>query len=174
MQTHRKGPFWALRISRYLVVSLLLTCALSSAADYGYDPDANPAASFQQALQQSAQQEKLVLLVFGSEWCPDCRSLNKKMAQAPLAATVQDNFVVAHIDIGNWDKNMAFTEQFGEPVAQGIPSIAIIAPDGTLLYVSEAGEFASARSAQLEALDKWFTDKLAQIAQPSGAAADKQ
>jgi len=58
-------------------------------------------------------------------------------------------------DIGNWDKNMAFTEQFGEPVAQGIPSIAIIAPDGTLLYVSEAGEFASARSAELATLDQW-------------------
>ena len=169
MQTYRQGWHWALRISRCLVAPLLLSCALSAAADYGYDPDANPAVSYQQALQQSAQQEKLVLLVFGSEWCPDCRSLNKKMALAPLATTVQDHFVVAHIDIGNWDKNMAFTEQFGEPVAQGIPSIAIIAPDGTLLYVSEAGEFASARSAELATLDQWFTEKLPPLAQRFGA-----
>lgn len=174
MHTHRPSRSQALRISRYFVAPLLFGCALSVAADYGYDPDANPAVSYQQALQQSAQQEKLVLLVFGSEWCPDCRSLNKKMAQSPLANTVTDNFVVAHIDIGNWDKNMAFTEQFGEPVAQGIPSIAIIAPNGTLLYVSEAGEFASARSAELAALDEWFTQKLAQIAQQWGAASHSQ
>ena len=49
------------------------------------------------------------------------------------------------------------------PVAKGIPSIAIVAADGTLLYVSEAGEFASARSTGLASLDAWFRDRLAVI-----------
>ena len=163
MHTYRQGLSLAFRISRYLVSPVLLSWALVAAADYGYDPDADPAVTYQAALQQSAREEKLVLLVFGSEWCPDCRSLNKKLGQTPLAATVEDSFVVAHVDIGNWDKNMAFTEQFGEPVAQGIPSIAIVAPNGSVLYVSEAGEFASARSAELSALDGWFKDMLRQI-----------
>ena len=163
MHTYRQGLSLAFRISRYLVSPILLSWALVAAADYGYDPDADPAVTYQAALQQSAQEEKLVLLVFGSEWCPDCRSLNKKLGQTPLASTIDESFVVAHVDIGNWDKNMAFTEQFGEPVAQGIPSIAIVAPDGSVLYVSEAGEFASARSAELPALDGWFKDMLKQI-----------
>jgi thioredoxin 1 len=162
--TYRQSLSTAFRISRFLFSAMLLNGALvAAAADYGYDPEADPAFTYQQALQQSAQQEKLVLLVFGSQWCPDCRSLNKKMGQAPLASTVDQSFVVAHVDIGNWDMNMAFTEQFGEPVAEGIPSIAIIAPDGKILYVSEAGEFASARSAELPALDGWFKELLTQV-----------
>lgn len=163
MHNHRHRLSLAFRISRYLVSPVLLSWALVAAADYGYDPDADPAVTYQAALQKSGGEEKLVLLVFGSEWCPDCRSLNKKLGQAPLAATIEDHFVVAHVDVGNWDKNMAFTEQFGEPVAQGIPSIAIVAPNGSVLYVSEAGEFASARSAELPALDGWFKDMLKQI-----------
>jgi thiol-disulfide isomerase/thioredoxin len=78
-------------------------------------------------------------LVFGSEWCPDCRSLNKKMALQTFSQTLQDNFLVVHVDIGNWDRNMAFTKRFGEPVSKGIPSIAVVAPDKKVLYVSEAG-----------------------------------
>ena len=156
-------PGWARALGAFLFVALLSVSA--SASEYAYDPDADPAISYQQALEQATEQEKLVLLVFGSEWCPDCRSLNEKMAQAPLSATVADNFVVAHIDIGNWDKNMAFIEQFGEPVGNGIPSIAIVSPDKALLYVSKAGEFASARSTGLASLDEWFRDRLAIIGQ---------
>ena len=89
MHTYRQRLSLAFRISRYLVSPVLLSWALVAAADYGYDPDADPAVTYQAALQQSAREEKLVLLVFGSDWCPDCRSLNKKLGQAPLAATGQ-------------------------------------------------------------------------------------
>ncbi|MEM8661121.1 MAG: thioredoxin family protein [Pseudomonadota bacterium] len=139
---------------------LVLMCAASLAGEYAYDPAGDPQASYEAALQQSTEQQKKVLLVFGSDWCPDCRSLNRKMAQEPLATTIKDHFVVAHVDIGNWDKNMGFTEQFGEPVANGIPSIAIISSDGELLYLSQAGELATSRSAATEDLNTWFETTL--------------
>jgi thioredoxin 1 len=158
------------RMSALISVFMLgLVGSANAAWAGGYDPDADPNATFGQAIHQSAEEGKLVLLVFGSQWCPDCRSLNSKMDLEPLRNTVENNFVVAHIDIGNLDKNMTFTEQFGEPVANGIPSIAIVAPDKTLHYVSEAGEFASARSAGLSDLDAWFQVKLAQIRETTSA-----
>ena len=165
MQREVKHADPGLRLCSYLAVLLLVSGITMNAQGYGYDPDADPAATYQQAIERAGQQGKLVLLVFGSEWCPDCRSLNKKMGEPPLNETVQQNFIVAHVDIGNWDKNMAFTEQFGEPVGKGIPSIAIIDADKTVLYVSEAGEFASARSTDLASLDNWFRDRLATIRQ---------
>ena len=164
MQSRRRYPRRVTSLLNYLSVGiLLLTTITAAAADYGYDPDADPASTYQQAIALAGQQDKLVLLVFGSEWCPDCRSLNEKMAQLPLSETIENNFVVAHVDIGNWDKNMGFTEQFGKPVAKGIPSIVIVGPDKQLLYISEAGEFASARSTGLASLDRWFRDRLALI-----------
>ena len=156
-----------LQVAPVLLGSLLIVLSLGARAEtHGYDPDADPATDYQQALTAAGANGKLVLLVFGSEWCADCRSLNQKMGLAPLEATVSGNFVVAHVDIGNWDLNMGFTEQFGKPVANGIPSIAIVAADKTVLYVSEAGEFASARSAELSGLDRWFKDRLTQINSP--------
>ncbi|MEM8560903.1 MAG: thioredoxin family protein [Pseudomonadota bacterium] len=135
---------------------MLFSCAGALAGEYRYDPNEDPQASYDAALQESVENQKQVLLVFGSDWCPDCRSLNKKMQQEPLATTVSDHFVVTHVDIGNWDKNMAFTEQFGEPVANGIPSIAIVSADGELLYLSQAGELATSRNKDVEDLNAWF------------------
>jgi thiol-disulfide isomerase/thioredoxin len=163
MRRCRKG-LNSLYILLYLIIGAsILACGSPLSAEYAYDPNADPAVTYQQAIQQASEQQKLVLLVFGSEWCPDCRSLNKKMAMPPLSDTLTGYFVVAHIDIGNWDRNMAFVAQFGKPVAKGIPSIAIIAPDKRVLYVSEGGEFASARSAGLSGLDNWFKDRLHQL-----------
>jgi thiol-disulfide isomerase/thioredoxin len=146
-----------------MVAWVLVLGSLAEAQEFRYDPTADPVAAFQRATEQAAEHDKLVLLVFGSEWCPDCRSLNKKMAQQPLSQTLQDNFVVVHVDIGNWDRNMVFTEQFGKPVAKGIPSLAVVAPDEKVLYVSEAGEFAAARNMGLTVLDSWMREMLIQI-----------
>ena len=160
-----KNTHCGLRLLNCLAMLLLISGTTVSAREYAYEPDADPAVTYQHALEQARQQKKSVLLVFGSEWCPDCRSLNKKMGQAPLRDTIEKHFIVSHVDIGNWDRNMAFIEQFGSPVAKGIPSIAIVGSDKTLLYVSEAGEFASARSMGLASLDAWFRDRLALIEQ---------
>lgn len=130
---------------------------------YKFDTEADPTQHYNAALSSANEQGKLVLVVFGSEWCPDCRSLNQKMTQSPLRDTLENSFVVTHVDIGNWDLNMAFAANFGEPVAKGIPSIAIVEPEGKILYVSEAGEFASARSSGIDSLDDWFQAKLAEV-----------
>ena len=147
-----------------IFVAFLLSSSTTTWSEaYQFDPEVDPAQHYRTALSSANDQGKLVLMVFGSEWCPDCRSLNQKMTQSPLRQTVEKNFVVAHVDIGNWDLNMAFTANFGQPVAKGIPSIAIIEPAGKILYVSEAGEFASARSSGVDSLDNWFQAKLSSM-----------
>jgi thiol-disulfide isomerase/thioredoxin len=147
-----------------IFVAFLLSSSMTAWPEaYQFNPEADPAQHYRAALSSANDQGKLVLMVFGSEWCPDCRSLNQKMTQSPLRDTVENNFVVTHVDIGNWDLNMAFTTNFGQPVAKGIPSIAIIEPAGKVLYVSEAGEFASARSSGVDSLDNWFQARLSSM-----------
>ena len=142
----------------FLFLTLLTT--LTTSAQSAYDESADPAADYAAALSAAADDEKKVLMVFGADWCPDCRAFDALMKEEPLKSTITDNFVVVHVDIGNWDHNMEFTEQFGEPVAKGIPSIAILSSGKDLLYVAEGGEFASARSSTTEDLNNWFTDRL--------------
>lgn len=150
---------------RYVFTALLSSVLLLAWPASAYDPSADPATDYAQALSSAAESDRKVLVVFGADWCPDCRAFDQLITQAPLQATIEEHFVVMHVDIGNWDRNMAFTEQFGEPVAKGIPSIAILSADKDLLYVAEGGEFASARSSTTEDLNDWFMERLTLIGQ---------
>ncbi|GGY48048.1 hypothetical protein GCM10011297_21160 [Bacterioplanes sanyensis] len=139
-----------------LSLCLWLTTLGAMAQGYQYEPDADPEKQLQQATQLAQQQQKQILVIFGSDWCPDCRSFNKKLAEEPLASTIQQRYVVMHVDIGRWDKNMAFTERFGDPVGKGIPSIAIMDQQHSVRYVAEGGEFASARHSKVTSINDWF------------------
>ena len=69
---------------RYLFAVLLVSVTVNATAgQYKYQPDADPVATYTGAVQQATEEDKLVLVIFGSEWCPDCRSLNRKLAQPP-------------------------------------------------------------------------------------------
>ncbi|WP_339066470.1 thioredoxin family protein [Teredinibacter turnerae] len=137
-----------------LILCLLLTNYAN--AETGYDPKANPEKDLKAALVSAEEKDKLVLVIFGADWCPDCRSLNKKIAEPPLAKTIDDNFSVIHVDVGRWDNNIEFASRFGKPIEKGIPSIAILDKDQGIYYVAQGGEFATARNAKVNSLNDWF------------------
>lgn len=161
----RGGSMTHIRKRPGLAVLIFFWCCSfpAGAAEYRYDPDADPYRQLEAAGIQATEANKLVLVVFGSEWCPDCRSFNSKLGEPPLSDTVESNFQVVHVDVGNWDRNIEFTRQFGKPIDEGIPSIAILGPDLSLHFVAEAGEFASARHSKVTSLNDWFSNILARI-----------
>lgn len=144
-------------------INSLMTYEDNMAGVQIYDPDMDPYEAFRSVIDEAKNKKKSVLLVFGSDTCPDCRSLYKKMHTKPLNETIDKNFIVMHVDIGNWDNNIDFTNQFGEPVKFGTPSIAILGSNSTIYYVSKAGEFASARSSKTKTLNEWFLDMVKKI-----------
>lgn len=85
------------------------------------------------------------------------------MNSEPLKAVINDNFHVVKVDVGEKDKNLDFLATFGNPIAGGIPAIAILDNQSTIHYVSDAGELASARSAKTEGLKQWFQSLLGTI-----------
>jgi thiol-disulfide isomerase/thioredoxin len=143
----------------------LLSWGCSGKSQGPYDSSANPAAEFDTALARGASEGKQILLIFGANWCPDCRDFAKELSTEPLQGLVADHFVVLHVNIGNWNKNMDFVARFGEPVAQGIPSIAITDPKGIARYVTVGGELASVRSLTNQRLYEWFQDVITMISQ---------
>lgn len=139
-----------------MIICLILSGGCSDEVPSPYDRNADPQQDFEAALLEAQAVEKQVLIVFGAHWCPDCQALFREMQTDPLASFVTDNFVVMHVHIGNWNHNMDFVKHFGTPVAQGIPSIAIVGDDGRTRFVSNAGELASARSRTNAQLTEWF------------------
>lgn len=111
-----------------------------------YDIKADAPAEVKVALERGAADHRPTLLVFGANWCGDCRALDKALHDPDTSALVAHDFNVVKIDVGNFDRNMPLSMQFGNPIAGGIPAVVLLAPDRSVVYSSKAGELANART----------------------------
>jgi len=66
---------------------------------------------------------------------------------------------VIHVDIGHADKNLDLVKKYEIPLNKGVPAVAVLEWDGTLLYSQRNGEFEPARRLDapvfLEFLERW-------------------
>ncbi len=161
------------KLKYLLILSLLCFGAEAIAKKFKYIPKSDPYAILEKSREKALKEDKLILVIFGSDWCPDCRSLAKKMNSRALKKDILQRYIVMHVDIGNWDKNIEFTKIFGDPIDGGIPSIAIMDKEKKLYYVSKAGEFASARGMTIESLTKWLVGLWGEIIKIKETEANK-
>ena len=81
------------------------------------------------------------------------------MHQEPAKSLVDQCFRVIHVDIGRADKNLDLVERYGIPLNKGVPAVAVLEWDGTLLHSQKNGEFEPARRLDepvfVEFLKRW-------------------
>jgi thioredoxin 1 len=123
--------------------ALVLSCGLAHAAGLPYDERADAAADVQQALHRAQEDNKDVLLVFGANWCPDCRVLDSVL-RGKDAAPFAERFVIVKVDVGNFDKNLGLAKRYEIPLRQGIPAAVVLGSDEKVRYVTRSGELANA------------------------------
>ena len=112
-----------------------------------YDTAANGAAEIREAVAKAAASKKRVILMFGGNWCYDCHVLDSVLHEPDVAPIAQKNFIVVHVDIGeDGKKNADLVTKYHIPIEKGVPALAILGPDGKLLYSDQHGEFEKARS----------------------------
>ena len=132
-------------MNRVLVSVLVAALAFAvQAAELPYDEHANAAADLQRALAAAQSNRSDVLLVFGANWCPDCRELDKAL-NGSSHALIAGRFQVVKIDVGRFDKNLDVANQYGNPIRMGIPAVVVLTADNHIVYSSKAGELANAR-----------------------------
>jgi thioredoxin 1 len=125
------------------VIAVALTFAVQAAV-LPYDEHANAAVDLQRALAAAQSSRNDVLLVFGANWCPDCRELDKAL-NGSSRALIAGRFQVVKIDVGRFDKNLDVANQYGNPIRMGIPAVVVLTADNHIVYSSKAGELANAR-----------------------------
>ncbi len=136
------------RILAFLAVVILAALILPSATTTGpkpYDESADAKAALKSTLASAQAAQVPVLVIFGANWCEDCRALDRTMSTPRNAQLISQSFKVVKIDIGNFDKNVEIADAYGNPTKQGIPAAILLAPDGHLVYATRAGELAQAR-----------------------------
>ncbi|MDP9121561.1 MAG: thioredoxin family protein [Acidobacteriota bacterium] len=102
-------------------------------------PDAR--AEIAAACRKAALEGKRVAVVFGSDWCPDCHAFQKALGHRLVAPIVEPGFVVVHVSVGNRDRNLDIMRGYGMSVGSGIPAVAVLEPEGSLLVAQRDGEF---------------------------------
>ena len=124
-----------------------------------YSETADPQADIAAGLAEAKREHKRVILDFGGDWCGDCQVLDIYAHQAPNEELLDKNFVLVHVWIGHMDRNIDVAAKYGVPISRGVPALAVLAPDGKVVYSQATGEFADMRhmdpGSLTEFLNKW-------------------
>ena len=110
-----------------------------------YDESSDAAAQVAQALVTAKADNKQLMIVFGANWCGDCKMLDGEFKKPTLNALLDANYVIVKVDVNRFNKNLDVVKPYGDVIKKGIPSIVIATAVNQLVYASNGGELADAR-----------------------------
>ncbi|MFL6694206.1 MAG: thioredoxin family protein [Ramlibacter sp.] len=142
---------------RALVLGLALAATSAFAASPAYDEAADAKAQIQAGLADAKRANVPVLVVFGANWCPDCRVLDMAFKDGASAPLIRQHFKVVKVDVGRFDRNVDIAQAYGVPLKKGIPAVAVLSPAGKVVYTTRSGELADARSMGDQGIHDFFT-----------------
>jgi thioredoxin 1 len=144
----------------WLLAGIALLAPLAWGAEWPYDEHANAAQDIRQALALAKTDHRKVLLVFGANWCGDCRELDRAM-HGSSQALIQARFDVVKIDVGNFDRNLDIAQRYGNPIKMGIPAVVVLDRHDRMIYSTKGGELADARKMGEQGIYEFLSQKLA-------------
>ena len=141
------------RIHALLLVFITVAAA---AAENPYNETADAKLDIRQALTQASATNTPVIVVFGANWCGDCKMLDSAMKKGASAPLLSRDFKVVKVNVGRFDKNLDVARSYGVPLSNGIPAVAILSPKNEVLYVTRDGELANARKMGDQGIYEFF------------------
>jgi thioredoxin 1 len=158
-----EGQLWQQQGSSWKLIAAKRTDATRLEQPLSVDakiyPGSDAHEEIRAALAHAAKSGKRVLVVFGADWCFDCHVLDKAFKRQDIAAVLNPNYELVHIDVGRGEKNQDLMNEYQVPMKRGIPAIALLDSRGKLLYSQKNGEWERARALGpedlLEFLKKW-------------------
>ena len=136
-----------MRSTRVACLALAATLGVSfafAAAD-PYPPTASAAADLKRAQESARRSGKILMVIFGGNWCPDCRVLHQRLDESPVREYAQPRFEVVGINIGENDANLDIVKALGGTLKKGVPSAAFFDSTGKPLGSTDNGELEPAR-----------------------------
>jgi len=122
-----------------------LLAVAATAADSPYNKTADAKLEIRQALTQAVTAKTPIIVVFGANWCGDCKMLDSAMKNGASAPLLSRDFKIVKVNVGHFDKNLDVAKSYGVPLEKGIPAVVIISTNNVVLYTTREGELANAR-----------------------------
>ena len=146
----------------FVALLLLIGAAFADAAALPYDEAADARKEIAQALTSARTTNLPLLVVFGANWCADCRVLDAAFKDGASAGLIRERFQVVKVDVGKFDRNVDIAERYGVPLRKGIPAVAIVSPQGSVVYATKGGELADARRMGERGIFEFFSKVVAE------------
>lgn len=127
-------------LSVIAVLGLMAWPAFSSTRDIYPDP-AQAKSDIAAALKQAAATHKRVILDFGGNWCGDCHVLDYYFESSANRPILDANYVLVHVNVGQYDANLDIAKRYGIPLEKGVPALVVLSDTGRVLYSQKSGEF---------------------------------
>jgi protein disulfide-isomerase len=158
------GLIWRGNTAMLLPLFMKIFCALcfvffamiADAADSPYNESADAKLDIKQALSEASATNTSVIVVFGANWCGDCKKLDAVMKKGPSAELLSRDFTIVKVNVGRFDKNVDLAKSYGVPLDKGIPAVAILSARNEVLYATRAGELADARKMGSDGIYEFF------------------
>ena len=112
----------------------------------------------EQFLDSSLAENKQPILIFGANWCPDCRIFSGTINIPKINSYIQDNYEILYIDVKRYEINMELMEEYGIKPAEGIPRILVFDKNKNLLNSSRTTEWRTARDRTSQEIFNFFQD----------------
>ena len=145
-----------------IAACLLAIASVVVAAPGPYDEAADARAEIRAAQAAAAQAKVPVLVVFGANWCGDCKVLDMAFKEGASAPLIARHFKVVKVDVGRFDRNVDIAQAYGVPLKSGIPAVAVLSDQGKAVYATRAGELADARKMGDQGIHDFFVKVAAQ------------
>ena len=129
---------------------------LSTPLPLPYDEKIIDSSELDKFINQSINNDKQPVVIFGGNWCPDCRILAGTLAMPTIKKFLQRYYRIIHIDIGRYDRNMEFMNHLNIEPKKGVPRVVILDFKKNIVNSSTSSEWTTARDRKEQEIYDYF------------------
>ena len=121
-----------------------------------YDEKVVDSLQLDEFIDLSISKGKQPVVIFGGNWCPDCRILEGTLAMPTIKKFLQQHYQIMHIDIGRYDRNMELMNHLNIEPKKGVPRVVILDFKKNIVNSSTSSEWTTARDRKEQEIYDYF------------------
>ncbi|MDC0453835.1 thioredoxin family protein [Gammaproteobacteria bacterium] len=121
-----------------------------------YDEKVVDSLALDEFIDMSISRGKQPVIIFGGNWCPDCRILEGTLVMPTIKKFLQQHYQIMHIDIGRYNRNMDLMDHLNIESKKGVPRVVILDLEKNIVNSSTSSEWTTARDRKQQEIYNYF------------------
>ena len=107
-------------------------------------------------IEETINSKKQPIIIFGANWCPDCRIFSGTINIPKIKSYIDNNFEILYVDVQRYEINMSLMEEYGIPSQEGIPRVLVFNYEKELINNTTTAEWRTARDRTSQEIFDFF------------------